>query len=102
MYMKKMMQRCCACGEAKYQLIFKGLWSSETHKKDWPSTIGKEIFLYYPFQRTSSQTYAFSLLNLSQCKNRRYKNLYVHRFRHREKDFRLVKIFHMSCGSMAL
>ncbi|CAF5082737.1 unnamed protein product, partial [Rotaria sp. Silwood1] len=37
MHMKKMMQQCCACGEAKYQLTFKGLWSPETHKKDWPS-----------------------------------------------------------------
>ncbi|CAF0809451.1 unnamed protein product [Adineta steineri] len=38
MHMKKMMQQCCACGEAKYQLTFKGLWSPQTHKKDWPST----------------------------------------------------------------
>ncbi|CAF0865986.1 unnamed protein product [Rotaria sordida] len=38
MHMKKMMQQCCACGEAKYQLTFRGLWSPETHKKDWPST----------------------------------------------------------------
>ncbi len=41
MHMKKMMQQCCACGEAKYQLTFKGLWSAQTHKKDWPSTNGK-------------------------------------------------------------
>jgi hypothetical protein len=40
--MKKMMQQCCACGEAKYQLTFKGLWSAQTHKKDWPSTNGKK------------------------------------------------------------
>ncbi|CAF1011801.1 unnamed protein product [Adineta ricciae] len=38
MHMKKMMQQCCACGEAKYQLTFKGLWSPQTHKKDWPAT----------------------------------------------------------------
>jgi hypothetical protein len=43
MHMKKMMQQCCACGEAKYQLTFKGLWSSQTHKKDWPTTIGKRV-----------------------------------------------------------
>jgi hypothetical protein len=45
--MKKMMQPCCACGEAKYQLTFKGLWSAQTHKKDWPSTTGKsrQIFV---------------------------------------------------------
>jgi len=36
MHMKKMMQPCCACGEAKYQLTFKGLWSPQTHRKDWP------------------------------------------------------------------
>ena len=41
MHMKKMMQQCCACGEAKYQLTFKGLWSPQTHKKDWPATSGK-------------------------------------------------------------
>ncbi len=36
-----MKQPCCACGEAKYQLTFKGLWSAETHKKDWPTKNGK-------------------------------------------------------------
>jgi hypothetical protein len=46
MYMKKMMQQCCACGEAKYQLTFKGLWSPQTHKKDWPSTTGKRIYFF--------------------------------------------------------
>lgn len=40
MHMKKMMQPCCACGEAKYQLTFKGLWSSQTHQKDWPGKTG--------------------------------------------------------------
>ena len=28
--------KCCACGEAKYSLTFKGTWSKETHPKDWP------------------------------------------------------------------
>lgn len=41
--MKKMMQQCCACGEAKYQLTFKGLWSPQTHKKGWPSTTGMRV-----------------------------------------------------------
>lgn len=27
---------CCACGEAKYTLNFKGIWSKFTHPKDWP------------------------------------------------------------------
>ncbi|CAF4552510.1 unnamed protein product, partial [Rotaria magnacalcarata] len=31
-------QQCCACGEAKYQLIFKGLWSPKIHKTAWPSS----------------------------------------------------------------
>ncbi|CAF4293399.1 unnamed protein product [Rotaria socialis] len=38
MHIKKMMQQCCACGEAKYQLTFKGLWSPKTHKTAWPSS----------------------------------------------------------------
>ena len=29
------MTKCCACGEAKYSFTFKGLWSRETHPKDW-------------------------------------------------------------------
>lgn len=27
---------CCACDEAKYQFTFHGLWSKQTHPKDWP------------------------------------------------------------------
>ncbi len=27
---------CCACDEAKFQLTFQGLWSKQTHPKDWP------------------------------------------------------------------
>ncbi|KAF8771040.1 spondin-1-like [Argiope bruennichi] len=27
---------CCACNEAKYELIFEGLWSRHTHPKDFP------------------------------------------------------------------
>ncbi|XP_018331208.1 spondin-1 [Agrilus planipennis] len=29
-------QDCCACDEAKYNLIFEGIWSKETHPKDYP------------------------------------------------------------------
>lgn len=29
-------QPCCACDEAKFQLTFQGLWSKQTHPKDWP------------------------------------------------------------------
>lgn len=47
--MKKMMQQCCACGEAKYQLIFKGLWSPKTHKTDWPSSTGMEKVSFAKF-----------------------------------------------------
>ncbi|EJW76782.1 hypothetical protein WUBG_12307, partial [Wuchereria bancrofti] len=28
---------CCACDEAKYDLEFIGLWSRDTHPKDYPS-----------------------------------------------------------------
>lgn len=28
---------CCACSEAKYELTFEGLWSRNTHPKDFPS-----------------------------------------------------------------
>ncbi|PRD38259.1 UNVERIFIED_CONTAM: Spondin-1 [Trichonephila clavipes] len=27
---------CCACDEAKYELTFEGLWSRHTHPKDFP------------------------------------------------------------------
>ncbi len=49
-----MMQQCCACGEAKYQLTFKGLWSAQTHRKDYPSTNGKRILFYQVFLKTNS------------------------------------------------
>ena len=28
---------CCACGEAKYTLKFKGNWNQQTFPKDWPT-----------------------------------------------------------------
>ena len=29
---------CCACQEAKYEVMFQGLWNRETHPKDFPSS----------------------------------------------------------------
>jgi len=30
--------QCCACEEAKYEVEFQGLWSKETHPRDFPSS----------------------------------------------------------------
>ncbi|XP_050298607.1 spondin-1 [Anthonomus grandis grandis] len=30
---------CCACDEAKYSLIFEGIWSKKTHPKDYPFSL---------------------------------------------------------------
>ncbi|KAF5273765.1 hypothetical protein FQR65_LT17079 [Abscondita terminalis] len=30
---------CCACDEAKYNLIFEGIWSNRTHPKDFPFSL---------------------------------------------------------------
>jgi len=30
------LEECCACSEAKYEVMFEGLWSKETHPKDFP------------------------------------------------------------------
>ncbi|KAG8223551.1 hypothetical protein J437_LFUL004425 [Ladona fulva] len=32
-------KECCACDEAKYQLIFEGLWSNITHPRDFPFSL---------------------------------------------------------------
>lgn len=32
-------RECCACDEAKYQLIFEGLWSNITHPRDFPFSL---------------------------------------------------------------
>ncbi|CAM1294394.1 SPON1 (predicted), partial [Pycnogonum litorale] len=32
-------QDCCACDEAKYEVTFEGLWSRHTHPKDFPSNL---------------------------------------------------------------
>ena len=31
-----LVEPCCACHEAKYEVIFEGLWSRHTHPKDYP------------------------------------------------------------------
>ena len=31
-----LVEPCCACDEAKYEVIFEGLWSRHTHPKDFP------------------------------------------------------------------
>ncbi|WAR07116.1 SPON1-like protein [Mya arenaria] len=36
---------CCACGEARYKMVFEGLWSRQTHPKDFPS--GKDAYLLH-------------------------------------------------------
>ncbi|CAH1113576.1 unnamed protein product [Psylliodes chrysocephalus] len=33
----KILKHCCTCDEAKYEVIFEGLWSRNTHPKDFPS-----------------------------------------------------------------
>ncbi|KAL3266974.1 hypothetical protein HHI36_011123 [Cryptolaemus montrouzieri] len=33
------LDECCACEEAKYELVFEGLWTRNTHPKDYPSNI---------------------------------------------------------------
>uniref|UniRef100_A0A2M4A1L1 Spondin-1 n=2 Tax=Anopheles triannulatus TaxID=58253 RepID=A0A2M4A1L1_9DIPT len=30
---------CCACDEAKYSFVFEGIWSNETHPRDYPFAI---------------------------------------------------------------
>lgn len=33
----EIMEKCCACDEAKYEVTFEGLWSKYTHPKDFPT-----------------------------------------------------------------
>lgn len=35
---------CCACDEAKYEVTFEGLWSKYTHPKDFPQAIWQTHF----------------------------------------------------------
>ncbi|XP_067001720.2 spondin-1 [Anabrus simplex] len=30
---------CCACDEAKYKMVFEGIWSNKTHPKDFPFSL---------------------------------------------------------------
>ncbi|KAK6619736.1 hypothetical protein RUM43_012496 [Polyplax serrata] len=32
-------QECCSCDEAKYTMVFEGIWSSATHPKDFPTNL---------------------------------------------------------------
>ncbi len=32
----EIIEECCACDEAKYEVTFEGLWSKYTHPKDFP------------------------------------------------------------------
>ncbi|KAF2898041.1 hypothetical protein ILUMI_08137, partial [Ignelater luminosus] len=36
-YQPSVLSHCCACDEAKYEVTFEGLWSRNTHPKDFPS-----------------------------------------------------------------
>ncbi|XP_046747720.1 spondin-1-like isoform X2 [Diprion similis] len=38
------LQTCCACAEAKYEVTFEGLWSRNTHPKDFPTNAWKTKF----------------------------------------------------------
>lgn len=37
--------QCCACGEARYKMVFQGLWSKQTHPKGFPT--GREALLLH-------------------------------------------------------
>lgn len=36
---KEKKYECCACDEAKYNFVFEGIWSNETHPKDFPFAV---------------------------------------------------------------
>lgn len=36
---KEQKYECCACDEAKYNFVFEGIWSNETHPKDFPFAV---------------------------------------------------------------
>ncbi|XP_055318727.1 spondin-1-like isoform X2 [Sitodiplosis mosellana] len=38
-YITNIVEECCACYEAKYELTFEGLWSRNTHPKDFPRNV---------------------------------------------------------------
>ena len=33
----ELIPECCACGSAKYTLTFEGIWSRQSHPKDYPT-----------------------------------------------------------------
>uniref|UniRef100_T1JBH1 Spondin-1 n=1 Tax=Strigamia maritima TaxID=126957 RepID=T1JBH1_STRMM len=33
----EVLEECCACDEAKYEVVFEGLWTRHTHPKDFPT-----------------------------------------------------------------
>ncbi|KAK4887219.1 hypothetical protein RN001_003490 [Aquatica leii] len=43
-YQPYVLQHCCACDEAKYEVTFEGLWSRNTHPKDFPSDVWRTRF----------------------------------------------------------
>lgn len=38
------LKHCCACDEAKYEVAFEGLWTRNTHPKDFPSDVWSTKF----------------------------------------------------------
>ncbi|KAG4068199.1 hypothetical protein HA402_008840 [Bradysia odoriphaga] len=36
---EKRTAECCACDEAKYSFVFEGIWSNETHPRDYPFAV---------------------------------------------------------------
>lgn len=40
----KILDYCCACDEAKYELVFEGLWSRYTHPDDFPDNFWSAYF----------------------------------------------------------
>ena len=44
--------QCCACGEARYKMVFQGLWSKQTHPKGFPT--GRGMLTYFSRMEFSS------------------------------------------------
>ena len=47
-----LVEPCTACSEAKYELIFEGLWSRHTHPRDFPRYM--PLFSLLPYHHNSS------------------------------------------------
>ena len=55
---------CCACGNAKYKIVFKGIWSPESHPKDFP----KQLFLtHWSDLIGGSHSRRFRLIEICPC-----------------------------------